>query len=185
MMRLSDLLLSIFAEECAELAKEAVKVQRFGLYSKHTVTRVPNDISLKNEMCDVYGMLTMLDGLNFFGVRMAEIETAAETHSQDFLVDIDTTNHEALLSLMMSALVSAAGKAMFAAMGLQEDHTAERQAFFVDCICKLYALITIVREYKMVYLPFAEMIQAGKDRQQRTINSVDLSAKLGKVKNDI
>jgi hypothetical protein len=183
MMLISHLLLSIFAEECSEVAKEASKVHRFGLYCKHTVTKVPNDIALKTEVCDVYGMIKLLQSLEFFGMHGIDIEKESEPLVEELCAGLNLEDYTTTLRVLMTRMISEAGKAMYAAMSLQEDSTnAENIAFFHASVIRLYSVMRLIRELKIVFLPFNEMVEAGKMRMQRTIDSVDLSQKLKMVR---
>lgn len=60
-MNIHDHLLVILSEECSEVTKEVSKSLRFGLKDFHPkYGNIPNDIRLSDELCDLMGVVEML-----------------------------------------------------------------------------------------------------------------------------
>lgn len=65
-MNREQYLLTKLAEECTEIAQDALKTQQFGFESYNPDTGITNTEYLTNELNDLFAILEMLDELGSF-----------------------------------------------------------------------------------------------------------------------
>jgi len=65
-MTYEQFLLCKLAEECTEIAQDALKTQQFGFDSFHPETKMTNTEYLANELNDLFAILEMLSDSGYF-----------------------------------------------------------------------------------------------------------------------
>lgn len=68
-MTYEQFLLCKLAEECTEIAQDALKIQQFGFDSFHPETKMTNTEYLTNELNDLFAIIEMLNEHGYFNFQ--------------------------------------------------------------------------------------------------------------------
>jgi NTP pyrophosphatase (non-canonical NTP hydrolase) len=85
----NNLILSILAEECAEVSQAVSKIYRFGPDNLNPITKIKNIDKLKEEIADVQGMIKLVTRLGIVKFEQGELDKLIEIRINKTLDSLD------------------------------------------------------------------------------------------------